>query len=602
MGRFYKATPGQFIEDKMFQVPFKEIAAVIGNIDKNIDETYDEGREIQNSLDSEKLDIDDPAVSARYQHYDNLAEQSAIAMDKDPLSFRKQIGKLRRTSRELATEMKTGVIGRAEEQHTDYSKITADTKERKDLKQETKDLYDKVLLEDYGGLQYNSKTGDYRKVKDYERDLIPEIVDENAFINEVANGFEFHSQGGGGSWVSKIKGIDSDVIKTSTTNKTVRSATRVRNVMKSSLAAVNYRGSREQFYEMQQDLGELEPTYNEEGVLQTPEDLAIKDETSLIERAVDKIEGKRGHTNVSVKSVSSVRGSDDPSKIYDIDKKVNNIGDSKTQAETKAINTKLSGLMNQGFIEGGYGSLQDLILGAQGEGTTDPTTGEARTYTTVFNDLQKSGEFTGAGGLNAYNTWMNNILASETNRNSADALPYIAAYNSSEQSQDEQIYTRDSNNNRVLTPYKNRAQFIEENSKGDYVVVPISATETSKIPTYTQDSSGAYLDKEGNQIMVGGVPARGEVTDYIRGEAGKTYKTSVAHNIDGNSFKVKTPEEFSLQTQRSVDNMGGFSSKQNLVHNPQWVRLNTKTGVYETLSVDIVVPADRFTIANKKTE
>ncbi len=83
MGRFYKATPREFVGNKMFQVPFEQGAAVLQNLDKNIDETYDSGIALQDELDSEKLDSDDPAVQKRYKYFNDLADASAAEMDKE---------------------------------------------------------------------------------------------------------------------------------------------------------------------------------------------------------------------------------------------------------------------------------------------------------------------------------------------------------------------------------------------------------------------------------------------------------------------------------------------------------------------------------------
>jgi hypothetical protein len=74
----------------IWQTKYQLTAKDGSKVDKNIDETYDQGTAIRDQLDSEKLDSDDPAVQERYQHFQDVADQSAAAMDADPLSFTKQ--------------------------------------------------------------------------------------------------------------------------------------------------------------------------------------------------------------------------------------------------------------------------------------------------------------------------------------------------------------------------------------------------------------------------------------------------------------------------------------------------------------------------------
>ena len=156
---------------------------------------------------------------------------------------------------------------------------------RKDLTQETKDLHDATTMKNYGSLDYNEKTGSFNRIKDFSRDLKSEIVDENAFITEVGKSFEYQraKENGGGVRVGDMKGVDSKVLYTSSNSITERDAGRVKDVMTSELAAKDYHGSRKQIYEMRAEMGDFE--YTEEGAIMTPDELATRDENSLIARS-----------------------------------------------------------------------------------------------------------------------------------------------------------------------------------------------------------------------------------------------------------------------------------------------------------------------------
>jgi hypothetical protein len=297
MGRFYKATPRNFIDNIMFKTPFEEIAATIGTLDRNIDETYDEGIAIQDSLDSEMLESDDPAVQERYKYYNDIAESSAAAMDKNPLSFIKHRGKLRRASRELSTEMKSGLIGRADEQLESYNKDVAELSKRKDISEETKELKKRHILHQYeqaGSLKFDPETGTFNKISDFNTALDGEILDENKYLTEIDQGFQYQSEGFGSVKGGKIEGTDRDMIITSKSSKTTRSAKRVQSFITADLDQKGYVKSREQVYQMQLDMGEMPQVLNKNGSLMTPKELAEKDKQNLILKGVEKLTGSKG--------------------------------------------------------------------------------------------------------------------------------------------------------------------------------------------------------------------------------------------------------------------------------------------------------------------
>jgi len=349
MGRFYKATPGNFIDNKMYETPFEEIAGTIGQIDKNITETYDEGRNILDASESQKLESDDPAVTARFGKYSDIVEQSTIAMDKNPLDFVKHNGKLRKASRDLSTDMKTGIIGRAQEQFETYNKETAELDARTDLTQTTKDLKKSHILAQYkkaGSLNYNQETGAFNKISTFNSDLVGEIVDEDAYLTKVDKGFQFQSEGGGSSRVGKVAGSNDDMLITSSSNRTTRSAARVQSYLEKDLDSKDYVKSRRQIHQMEMDMNGPSKKLNKDGTPMTPQQLAEQDKRDLVAKGVEKLTGSRGAYKTSASGLPGAGTNKKKSTGRvdtgtDIDDTSSTVMPAETIVKTKSKDTKL---------------------------------------------------------------------------------------------------------------------------------------------------------------------------------------------------------------------------------------------------------------------
>jgi len=140
MSRFYKATGGQYIDDKMFQLDTDVMMKATEKVDKDMTKVYDDALGLKEKLKIKAMESDDPEVRARYEHFNEVVDRATEAMDSDPLAYKKHLLELRGASRELQTDLSTGVLGSAQTQYEafdTYSKsLDSNTKisgERRDL-------------------------------------------------------------------------------------------------------------------------------------------------------------------------------------------------------------------------------------------------------------------------------------------------------------------------------------------------------------------------------------------------------------------------------------------------------------------------------------
>ncbi|MCK4520972.1 MAG: hypothetical protein KAU20_00225, partial [Nanoarchaeota archaeon] len=556
-------------------------------VDKNIDETYDKGGELLDSFDIDKLDMDDPAVAARYAHYQGIVNNSTEDMSENVLNYPKHMRELRKASRELATDMKTGVLGRAQEQFDDFNSINENIKKRTDISQETKDLYSDYLLSQYKGLNYNQKTGEFNKIKDGEINLKSGILDTEKFISELGRSFEFHSEGGGGARVGTLKGLDGEVIITSTTNKSTRSAKRVEEATKLALEEKDYKGEREQYHMMQQATGNATPASYIDGELATPEELAKMDEQNLIDRAVLELTGKKGHTNSSVKSLDSVKGRGASSGEDNPYAEVrNNLGNKEDKDRVAGDNTKVN-VLAKGEKLPGYASAQDLINKA-----SYPSV-DGKGFYEGFAALKEQGVFTSVA---EYTDWINlNHKATSEGKIVDNSL--LEMYNSADQNQKVEIYERNSSNEREKLPFTSPSELLEHNQNVDnkYVWVEVTGSVKDALPTYSRNAAGNIISKDGTEVKKGGKPVKNpsNLPQFSTTVPEIKYNSTPTYSTSGNVFKAKRGElkEFNNTV---LDTRGKVSENLELIQTSQFLKIDKESGAYTTQSVDIVSDPSRF--------
>lgn len=108
MGRFYKATPGQFIDNKMYETPFAEMALVIGKADADIEKNEDEVLALQDTLKLQSLKADSPEAKAKIAEYEAQIGELVQGIYDEPLKYRRKTADIRNLSRTIQKDFESG--------------------------------------------------------------------------------------------------------------------------------------------------------------------------------------------------------------------------------------------------------------------------------------------------------------------------------------------------------------------------------------------------------------------------------------------------------------------------------------------------------------
>jgi hypothetical protein len=607
MGRFYKATPRNFIDNKMFETPFEEIAATLGTLDRNIDETYDEGITLRDSIESKKLDVDDPAVQERYQHYEDIVENSTAAMDKDPLSFIKHRGKLRRASRELSTEMKSGLIGRADEQHEARAARLEEVNKRTDISEESKQNAMIVQDLEYGDLNFNPEDKSYNKFNDSKRNLIPEVLDEESLITKIAANIKKDStRFDGGSYATSMKGIDGAVIMNTSTSRGEVTKSRVLIAAQGILDDTNYEAGRQQYYQLKLDAGNLESTLGADGAEMTPEELADRDAQNFLDKAVSSLTRQEGNTNSRATSESSVTGkSPEKEPDYSIEV-VNNIEDSVIRESNKTITSDIDNLIKEEKIRG-YTSGLDLAMSVTNEA------GQGRTLTQAWNSIADTGKFT---SKKEFVTWVNRTVDANTISTVAPIAVLNTWNDGADKTADSDIFIKSDGEIAKLS-YQNLAEMVEAGANGktdEEFFIPITGARNgdafyrrqSQIVNGVETNSGPLVDVDGNVIMMPAVDNLGWANDTdaypatdVSQVADKTLlvvdKQKVADfSMTGGGVLNATQGELKTSSRKHTNAKGELTEINELKQTKQVLRFDPVTNEFKFLTLQIVVDPTKF--------
>jgi hypothetical protein len=145
MSRFYKATAGKFIDNKMFELDANAMMKATETVDQNITDVYDQQEKGLASLKSESLDIDDPAVRERLLFHQGKIDAVDQAMNEDILGYKKHGVTMRGISRGISSDLNTGVFSATEGNLADHKEIMAEIDKDKNLTNEQKSLEKECL-------------------------------------------------------------------------------------------------------------------------------------------------------------------------------------------------------------------------------------------------------------------------------------------------------------------------------------------------------------------------------------------------------------------------------------------------------------------------
>jgi hypothetical protein len=115
MGQFYRGTPAEFLDNKMFQAPYELMASIIDKKDKAVDDNISTLTAYSDKLKADVLEEDSPGTRAKIQEYQQRIDQTISGIQNDPMNYQKYAPEITKISRDITQDWSsTGEIGTRE--------------------------------------------------------------------------------------------------------------------------------------------------------------------------------------------------------------------------------------------------------------------------------------------------------------------------------------------------------------------------------------------------------------------------------------------------------------------------------------------------------
>lgn len=173
MGRFFQATPGQYVEDAMFELPYEYMQQALLVKDKAIADTNQEALDIAGLIKIDPLEVDRERALGIKKGYEDEIQNISQAIQKNPLQYMQYKDKIRSLQRKVSEDAQMGDIYNI---NTNKAGHLANLKALEEAAAKEPDKFFKGQLEaakikayqDYankGG--YKTQDGAYNKYTDY---------------------------------------------------------------------------------------------------------------------------------------------------------------------------------------------------------------------------------------------------------------------------------------------------------------------------------------------------------------------------------------------------------------------------------------------------
>jgi len=306
MGRFYKATPAQFIDDKMFELDHTAMLQANETVSGDIDEVY-EGMD-EATVKTEQLSVDNEEMRQYVEGINSEVNGVAQAMDRSALNYKKQGPKMRRITRGIKNDIDNGIVKRAKENKDSSGKYEGEIDANKDIDSKGKSTYKDYSAWKYAkakGLNYDRKTGKFNDYEDFKEEVVGGIGDQSKSIKSVIEAVKSDSTGQEGK-VGEVTLSDGTIVmKRTSTSKALITGERLRAAGELELKDKNFVESQTRQYEMEIEMGNLEQEVKEDGTLKTAEEYALDDKKNYLDTLVEVGEREIGNVN---KSLSALPG------------------------------------------------------------------------------------------------------------------------------------------------------------------------------------------------------------------------------------------------------------------------------------------------------
>ena len=622
MGQFYRTAKPTFVDDKMFQLPADLMYKTLLKNEKDVDEQVEKIDAFNETLKTENLKTDDPAVNERLSMFRDEINNYTDNIMKSPLDYRKYRGKIMNLSRDLEKELDSGLLGKAQEQYNAFNEEMKKVGEMKNVSAEKKDLLKQAIQKKYkdqGGLNFQDENS-YNAISDlFETPL--EDVDTDALINTIGQGWEADQTASASAGNTK-----SGYIVTSKGQIRIRDAEDVGKYVETSLMENGWEDQQRQLYKWKKEVGQISPDVN-------IDELVATDRNKVIEQAKLKLGFKQETLSKSMSGDSTWAFKQRMRQQQILADQGNIIQDKRDYRKTVNSNgqKKYSDAQVQKYE--GY-----TTMGANGQKVFIPG---------LKQKMEILGRNIGVNDLDSFiDTYMINgnlnslqDRFSEINVTKQEVIDYINYQKDVEQQKtphipgydklteedkaenpqivaSQQSYLNNmvkalnsmSPNDEVKTikvwkdgvPYETNFKTVSDLVTDDNNFVFIPATSTSKVPK--PKTVGGYLvDADGDIIKdANGVSLKTEEQAARAGKANDiVFDTQEIANydtnenlIEANSGNIKQNDNFEMFKDGRIDNSKEIILTQN------YFKVDKKTGKKELITVDIVTDDSDIKVQN----
>ena len=601
MGRFFKTSVPEFVQDKMFQLPTELMMHALEKADKNVDESLEKIDAFGGLLDIENLKSDNPQVNERLKGYRGQMDELSGKINKSPLDYRKYRTQISGLSKEIDQDLQRGLLGNAQDNFTKYNEEIARVDKMTGVGNERKQLYKDAVKRKYELAGSLGQEGDqYNDISDSFGNPLEEF-DEDKYINTIATSFTPDKSSS--AWSNPDgKGY----IYSGTKSTTERAETEVESYVTKSLADGAWEAQKRQMYELKNEAGVTDLTEAEVNAA------VAADKQNLIDMAKQKLGFKQVDKTANTKANSVWKWNQDAKNveggtvIYDTDglsrdatgnKRFDYVTpDGKTVPLTADVRNKVNGaIKTAGFLDG-KALFDGVYTGA------DAGKKIAAFRKNFFRDNPGISvtEFTAALNyeLDVQNLESPNLGDEEeaiANVNYAKGV--VKSLNSTNKNVPaaRMVVTDEKGNQTDVTDDYGSPNELATDTTSDYIMIPV--TSNAKKTAWKTTPAGQFVDSDGDIVMN---PTTEEpITSYDEAVSegvvsDLTIKEEVVSSIatDKNLMpaglgNTKSYNETTVDTRNRVKN-----TKYHKV-TTQFTRINKKTNEVETVTTDVYYDASK---------
>jgi predicted transcriptional regulator len=210
MGQFYKGTPAEFLDDKMYKAPYELMASVIDKKDKAIDDTIGQYQGYLDKLKADVLEQDSPELRATIQQYQTRIDNAVQGISSDPMNYQKYTPDLNTLGRDITnTWSSTGKVGTME---ANKKKVLAEYETLDKLAKEKGYTGDYIaaekrnILAKYQGVQWDAERGKAMGAPEIAEAYQKLDFDEGFLTHLKAQKISRTKDTPGGPWVYRHEG------------------------------------------------------------------------------------------------------------------------------------------------------------------------------------------------------------------------------------------------------------------------------------------------------------------------------------------------------------------------------------------------------------